>query len=417
MARRIRSSILETRSARAKLAQQRKPYFVAVAPGIALGYRRNAGPGAWNVRAADGKGGNWIKGFAVADDHEDSDGANVLDFWQAADKAKQLARGQDADAGRPSTVDEALTDYAADLSVRGANAGNATYPRHHLTPALLSKPVSMLTVKELRNWRNALLTDGVKASTINRMCKALKAALNLAASHDDRITNAKAWTTGLAAIPEDDDTGSNIVLSDDQRRDVVSIAYDEAITAPYGIDAKTFGVYVEVHAATGARSGQIALLDVGDLHAGKEPKLMMPSSLKGKNRKTRTRKPIPIAPSLAKRLKALAAGRDANEPLLLMNSNGDRWSSADHRLLFAAAAQAARLPDGATIYCLRHTAITRALLAGVPVRLVASSFDTSVAMIEKTYSKHIAHHGDEQMRRAVFDIDAPVAGNVVPMLR
>jgi integrase len=131
-------------------------------------------------------------------------------------------------------------------------------------------------------------------------------------------------------------------------------------------------VYVEVHAATGARSGQIALLNVGDLHARKEPKLMMPSSLKGKNRKTRTRKPIPIAASLAKRLKALAAGRDASEPLLLMNSDGERWSSADHRLPFAAAAKAARLPDGATIYCLRHTAITRALLAGVPVRLVAS---------------------------------------------
>ncbi|UGY21841.1 tyrosine-type recombinase/integrase [Bradyrhizobium septentrionale] len=418
MARRIRSSILETRTARLKLPQQRKPYFVTVASGIALGYRRLASAGSWNVRCADGKGGNWVKSLdAFADDHEDSDGSHILTFWEACDRAKALARGTDADAGRPSTVDEALTDYAADLVVRGAKAGNATHPRHHLTASLLSKPVSMLTVKELRNWRNALLTDGVKASTINRMCKALKAALNLAASHDDRITNAKAWTTGLSAIPEDDDTGSNIVLSDDQRRDVVSIAYDEAITAPYGIDAERFGVYVEVHAATGARSGQIALLDVGDLHAGKEPKLMMPSSLKGKNRKTRTRKPIPIAPSLAKRLKALAAGRDASEPLLPMNSEGERWSSAEHRRPFAAAAKAAKLPDGATAYCLRHTAITRALLAGVPVRLVASSFDTSVAMIEKTYSKHIAHHGDEQMRRAVFDAAAPAAGNVVPMVR
>ena len=75
------------------------------------------------------------------------------------------------------------------------------------------------------------------------------------------------------------------------------------------------------------------------------------------------------------------------------------------------------MPDGATIYCLRHTAITRALLAGVPVRLVASSFDTSVAMIEKTYSKHIADHGDEQMRRAAFDIDGVADGNVVPLAR
>ena len=163
--------------------------------------------------------------------------------------------------------------------------------------------------------------------------------------------------------------------------------------------------------------GQIALLDVGDLHTGEEPKLMMPSSLKGRNRRTRTRKPMPIAPSLAKRLKAAAAGRDADEPLLLTIRTASAGARAAHREPFIEAAQAARLPDGATIYCLRHTAITRALLAGVPVRLVASSFDTSVAMIERTYSKFIADHGDAQMRRALFDIDAPADGNVVALVR
>ena len=180
--------------------------------------------------------------------------------------------------------------------------------------------------------------------------------------------------------------------------------------------APAFGLYVEVHAATGARTSQIALLDVSDLHAGKEPKLMVPSSLKGKNRRTRTRKPMPIAPSLAMRLKQAAAGRDASEPLLPMK-DGERWTCGRHRIPFHKAAEAAHLPDGATMYCLRHTAITRALLAGVPVRLVAASFDTSVAMIEKTYCKFIADHGDEQMRRAVFDADAPAAGNVVPLMR
>ncbi|WP_029079317.1 tyrosine-type recombinase/integrase [Bradyrhizobium sp. th.b2] len=419
MPRKLRSATLETRTARAKLAQQRKPYWIAVAPGISLGYRKNAGPGAWNVRAADGKGGNWIKSFGIADDREDANGATVLDFWQAADKAKALARGGDADAGRPATVDEALTDYAADLAVRGANPVNASQPRKHLTAALLSKPVSMLAVRELRSWRNGL-TEVMKASSVNRMCKALKACLNLAVAHDDRITNAKAWTVGLAAIPEDDDTESNLALVEKKEpllHAVIAAAYDEAVTAPYDIDAETFGIYVEVHAATGARSSQIAMLDVGDLHATNAPKLMMPSSLKGKNRKTRTRKPVPIAPSLARKLKALAAGRDASEPLLLLD--GRRWkNSGEHRRPFAAAAKAANLPDGATIYCLRHTAITRALLAGIPVRLVASSFDTSVAMIEKTYSKFISDHGDDQMRKAVFDIEAPAAGsNVLPMVR
>ena len=71
--------------------------------------------------------------------------------------------------------------------------------------------------------------------------------------------------------------------------------------------------------------------------------------------------------------------------------------------------KAARLPGNVTIYALRHTAITRALLAGAHVRLVAASHDTSVAMIEKTYSKFIADHGDSMMRRAVFDLDALIA--------
>lgn len=143
---------------------------------------------------------------------------------------------------------------------------------------------------------------------------------------------------------------------------------------------------------------------------------MVPSSLKGKNRRTRTRKPMPVTPNLAQRLKAAATGRDAAEPLLL-NANGERWRSRAHRRLFIEAAKVAALPDGASMYCLRHTAITKALLAGVPVRLVASSFDTSIQMIEKTYSKFIADHGDAQMRRALFDIDAPAAGNVVPLVR
>ena len=406
MPRKLRNATLETRTARLRLPRARKPHWTVIAPGVSLGYRRNEGPGSWSVRSADGAGGNWIKSFALADDHEDADGANVLDFWQAIDRAKALARGSDADAGRPATLDQALKDYAADLAVRGAGAANATVPRPHLTPSLLAKPVSLLTVRELRQWRNGLAAV-MKPASVNRVCKNVKAALNLAASHDDRIVNAKAWAVGLALIPEDEDTDSNLVLTDAQRREVVASAY--AISPE-------FGLYVEVHAATGARTSQVALLDVSDLQAGKESKLTVPSSLKGRNRRTRTRKPMPISAGLAKRLTQAAAGRDAGEPLLRMK-DGRRWNSGKHRVLFHKAARAADLPDGATMYALRHSMVTRALLANVPVRLVAATFDTSIAMIEKTYSKFIADHGDSMMRRAVFDADAPEAGNVVPLVR
>jgi len=401
MPRRLRSSALETRSGRSRLKVRRKPYFVTVAPGIGLGFRRNAGAGTWVVRVADGAGGNWTEVFAAADDLEDANGDTVLDFWQATDKARELGRGG---AGRSVTLDEAIAEYADDCAVRGISPTNVSRPRYNLTPTLLARSVSKLTVRELRKWRNDL-TRTLKASSVNRVTKSVKAALNMAAAHDDRITNVKAWKVGLAALPEDDDTESNLVLSNDQRRAVVNAAY--------AIDPG-FGLYVEVHAATGARTSQIALLNVGDLHTGKDPRLMVPSSLKGRNRRKRTSKPMPITASLAKRLKAAAAGRCADQPLLQMQ-DGRRWSAVMHYRRFAEAAEAAGLPDGATMYCLRHTAITRALLAGIAIRLVASSFDTSIKMIEDTYSKFIADHGDEQMRRAMFDIEAPADGNVVLM--
>ena len=204
-----------------------------------------------------------------------------------------------------------------------------------------------------------------------------------------------------------DDTESNLILSDDQRRAVVAAAYDIS---------PEFGLYVEVHATIGARSSQIMLLDCGDLQNGGAPRLMVSSSLKGKNRTTRSRKPMPIPASLAKRLQAATKGRTAGEPLLV-DANGRRWRTAQHWRPFARAAAAAGLADTASIYCLRHTAITRALLANTPIRLVASSFDTSIGMIEKTYSKYITDFGDAAMRRGLFDAAAPESDTVVALRR
>jgi hypothetical protein len=45
----------------------------------------------------------------------------------------------------------------------------------------------------------------------------------------------------------------------------------------------------------------------------------------------------------------------------------------------------------------------RQLLAGVPVRVVAVNHDTSVAMIERTYSRHIGDHADALARGAMID--------------
>ena len=124
------------------------------------------------------------------------------------------------------------------------------------------------TVKELRHWRNGLVADGVKASTINRLNKALKAALNLALRMTTGSPTPRRGRLGLPRSPRTTTPKAIWCLSDDQRRDIVAHLMR---SAPNSESTSRF-------IRTGARSGQIALLDVGDLHAGKAPKLMMPSS-------------------------------------------------------------------------------------------------------------------------------------------
>jgi hypothetical protein len=54
------------------------------------------------------------------------------------------------------------------------------------------------------------------------------------------------------------------------------------------------------------------------------------------------------------------------------------------------------------------------LLANVPIRVVATLHDTSVKMIERAYSKHIAEHTDAIARRALLDVSQPSAAATGP---
>jgi integrase len=394
MAARLRSPTLETRAARLRLKVRRKPYFVSVAPGIALGYRRCQGPGRWLVRCADGKGGAWTKGFALADDREDADGEHVLTFWAAQVRARELVRGKGADAGKPITVKEALDDYGRDLTARGGRIEHVDRLRRHLPAALLQRPVGLLTTRELRRWRDSRLARGLAAGTVTRETKALKAALNYSAAQDATITNKSAWTIGLAALPDSHVARTDAVLSDDQVRAVVAACYAYS---------ERLGLLAEVLAVTGARPVQVARLLVGDLQADR---LLMPRSAKGRGRKRIDRRSIPIPPTLAVRLRAVAGDRPADAPLLQHPS--------DYSRPFERALAAAGLPK-VVPYSLRHSSITRALLRGVPVRVVADQHDTSVVMIERNYASCIADYSDTMVRAAQIDL-APVADDKVVAL-
>jgi integrase len=410
MARKIKSP-LDNRTARLTLPVRRKPHaFTTIAPGVALGYRRNRGIAAWVMRSANGRGDYWTMNLdGIPDDFEDADGEHVLTFWQAIDKARLLARGKDADSSRPHTVAEAIADYERDLLTRDGNRANARRARVILSPTLLSKPVALLTMRELKHLRDGLVAKGGKPASINRDLKGLKAALNLAAEHDPRVTNRDAWRVGLKALP-DAHRARNVILADDQVRALIAAAYAED---------HALGALVETAAVTGARVSQLARLEIADLQIRSDSRLMMPSSRKGKGRKRIERRPVPITASLAAVLRRAAGERPTTDPLLL-RADGAPWrpETADYRLPFMRAVERAGLdPTKVTLYSLRHSSIVRALLAGVPIRVVAAQHDTSVPMLERSYSAHILDYSDATARRALFETTPPSTANIVNLGR
>lgn len=416
MARKVRHSALESRSARLKLEVRRKPYpGPSLARGVSLLYRRNRTNGTWVVKASDGHGAYWTRRIADADDFADADGKAVLTFFQAQDTARRLARGDNGSGDNaPISVDGALSAYEADLTARSSNPYNAQWPRVHLTPVLLAKPIVVLTSNELQKWRDGLLSQ-MAPSTVNRLCGCLCAALELAARHDQRIQNKQAWDVGLAGLP-DAQEARNVILSDEEVRQFVSCAY--------GLDDK-LGLLVDALAITGARPSQAVRLRVADLDPHPlRPKLSMPKSAKGGGRnrakKKHERYSVPITVQLAAKLREAVKGRPDTAPLFLQTDGipwGDNPGQTYHRQIDKIVTAIGRDPAEVTIYALRHSSIVRMLLANVPIRLVASLHNTSVQMIERTYSKYITEHSDEISRRALLQQNAPVGENVVALVR
>jgi len=413
MPKKPRASKLETASARRKLPLSKKPVYVKIAPGIRLGYRRNEGPGTWNVRAI-GPGFDWVKRVGLADDFEPSDGRAVLTYWEAIDAARKLARRQPGDDpdddSRPITVGEALDRYETDLKARGGDPHNAKRARIHVPASLASKPVGLVRSVELCRWRDGLIEKGLARDTVNRVRTCVRAALTLAAKRDKRVSNRHVWEDDFDALPNATEA-RNVILADD--------VVGKLITAAFERDRK-LGLFLQVIAETGARPSQTVRLEARDLDAANS-RLLMPRSGKGHAHKRAAkmveRVPVPISHALTTLLAQEAKERPAHARLLT-RSNGEPWGyrrSDLYRDDFRAVVEAVGLdPDEVTPYALRHSAISRSLLRGVPVTLVADLTDTSEREIRKHYAKLIAHHADEIARKGLLQIEPPSpADNIV----
>ena len=280
MARTLRDSKLDTRSARKAFAIRREPYWRSLSPGFAIGYRKLAVGGSWIARQYRPGAGRRYCALGAADDVAEADGANILSFAQAQAAARtwleKLSRSDrnETDVG-PYTINAALDDYLADYERRGGKAKGRVENAMdaHIRPALGALQISALTRRRIEAWHTALANiaprirtektkrqrhrdkdtsaEGVRRrkSTANRILTILKAALNHA-HHNRRADAAEVWQ---AVKPfREVDAPKIRYLSDAESKRLVN-------ACPPG-----FRRLVTAALLTGARYGELAALAASD---------------------------------------------------------------------------------------------------------------------------------------------------------
>ena len=177
---------LTTKNARAKLGKG--AHWRAIDPDVHLGYRKGVRGGRWVVRWYQSNGVYEQDTFATADDHLPADGGNVLDFTQAAAKARELVTKSRTDKrtlehGPLLTIADAVHEYISFREERAIAMGSrdkdarSRLTKHVTGSSLAMIPLHSLQNTDLRNWKGGLPTR-LAHSTVRRLINDLKAALH-----------------------------------------------------------------------------------------------------------------------------------------------------------------------------------------------------------------------------------------------
>jgi integrase len=388
---------LHTATIRGRLPKGRWHYDT-IAKGVALGYYRGPKPGkdgSWCVRyrAAKGRGGAYYSqtNIGAADDITERDGVTWLDYREAVEAALAKARREMAAPDQPLTVGAAVETYIARRIARGTGR-----PKDEETA--LAKYFEGLFDKRVATLDHATLL-ALAHKTPRRVCRTFRAALN------QTPINIRPTNITLGALKDH--------RPEKRRRALQAVMDDRQVAATEATARRhdhTFGLLVAVLATTGCRPGQIVRCRVGDLLAS-EGALNVPPSAKGKDPlKPKPYQRLPLDPALAHELAAMVRGRPSDAPLFettayIFKGRRHGWQAAGTRawnkIDWHKAWTAAGLKGKWQLYDLRHAAIVRMLLAGVPIKLVAAKLDTGVAVIERVYSRWITDPNDAFLRKAL----------------
>jgi integrase len=406
MARTLNDQNLKDRAARGRLEARGKPHYRLIEEGLHLGYRKPkgrrskpAGAGKWILRRYDGKQAYVVETIGVADDHSDADGVAILNFKQAqaAARERMVQRAHTAaGVAGPLTVEAAIEAHFEHLEGKGKNVRNA---RHHarafIYPVLGNTEVTSLTTKQLRKWLHDLAKMPARVRT-----EAGKPQRHRAIDNDDTEAKAEAVrrrrssanrirTTLIAALNHA--WREKLVASDAEWRRVEPFENVDAARTRYLTVAEAkrlinasdpeFRPMAQAALETGCRYGELCRLRVADFNPNSGT-LAIQQSKSGRSRH------VVLTDEGAAFFRQLVAGR-ASDDLILRRADGRAWRKANQdRFMAAACARAKIEPIG--IHGLRHTWASLAVMAGVPLMVVAKNLGhTDTSMVEKFYG-HLA---------------------------
>lgn len=387
---------LDTRTARMRLKPRKEPYYHQIAPGLTLGYaRRESSPGPWSRRELVA-GDYRYNTIGVADDVAQADGRDVLTFEQALKKAG----GAVALTGAKITVRIAVENYLKDLEARKGTAASTEVKQRaekHIYEKLGAHRVDRLTKGQIEDWLAGLVRgdnpddpDARRRSqdSANRILSILKAALNHAFADDaNNVPSDRAWRRVKAFRS----VGA-------ARQDHFDATQIRTLIAKAATFDKCFANLLEAAYLTGARLGELTALDVRDFDADRAVILIRASTAGA--RKTGSR-PVTLTDEAVRFFRRLTKNK-LPTGVLLPRTDGDRWGKSEHHRPFKRAAALAELPSSASFYSLRHSYISRAIEAGMPLSLLAENCGTSLTMIQQNYAKVLA-----ATRRETIQATAP----------
>jgi integrase len=368
-----------------------KPHWRLIEPGLHLGYRRLAGkPGTWCVRRYVGEQTytlETLKGV-IADDYADADGSTVLDFKQAQREAQK----HKPKAGS-LTVADAIEQYLTYLADNGKTTDDVRYRTDALIlPHLGALEVHALTTEKLRHWHADLARTPPprrlrpvggdegrrqRRSTANRVLTILKAALN------------HAWREGH--VPSDAAWRRVKPFRGVEAARLRYLSIPEARRLVNACDPD-FRKLVEAALQTGARYSELARLQVHDFN---------PDAGTVTVRQSKSRKPrhVVLTAEGAGFFRQCCAGRAGNA-LIFTRHNGEAWGKSNQFRPMYLACERAKITPRISFHGLRHTWASLAVMAGMPLMIVARNLGHRDTVMAERHYAHLAPSYEAESIRA-----------------